>query len=210
MREHANIEYVKSKGDVGFLTPDVLYHTESDFGYLIVLQESWGKNLAQEWPGLSRDEKLHYVDKVVSAYKTMAEWTSDKICGGDGNQIASPPLYIPMEDNEDESDLSHEKLHPICKKMGMESSTFVFNENWPSPMAVIVNGPDEPIRLRCWFNAGFVPKDCIRTEICCTDYWDLPPSCDRPEEWRELLQERLRKEEFGVVLEYLTQSASNY
>ncbi|KAK7418449.1 hypothetical protein QQX98_003941 [Neonectria punicea] len=208
-REHANIEYVKSKGDVGFLTPDVLYHTESDFGYLIVLQESWGENLGEEswgktlgekWPKLSLDEKLHFADKVASAYKTMAEWTSDKICGGDGNQIASPPLYI-LDD--DEPDHSHEKLHPLCKKIGMESSTFVFNDNWPSPLAVIVYGPDEPIRLRCWFNAGFVPKDCIRTELCCTNYWDLPPPCDISHEWRMLLQEHLRGEGFGVMLEYL-------
>ncbi|KPM34147.1 hypothetical protein AK830_g12426 [Neonectria ditissima] len=199
-REHATLEYVQSKEDLCFRTPEILYHGDFSFGYVIVIKEDWGTPLSEIWQTLGPGVQRQYVEKVANAYKQMAEWQCNRICGSDGNQSPIAPLSLNPEDNVDESDHSHKKLYAACLKMGMKPSTFIFSHYFPTVRAILVKSPEEDIMIRCWSEAAFVPKECIRTDICSSKFWSHY-TADSEYGWRSLLQESLKEKGFPLALE---------
>ncbi|KAH7017194.1 hypothetical protein EDB80DRAFT_564489 [Ilyonectria destructans] len=196
-REHTTLEYIQSKGDLGFVTPRVHYHDEFDGRYYLILNDMPGKCMQKVWYTLGPDEKTYYIEQVVKMVKQLSEWQSDTMEGARGGPVLEWFLNDPITGD---SNIKPENLLRTAAAMNMDCLSFHFSHNDLKPCRITVNGIGKPIGVWNWSTAGFVPKDWIRTKFLRFRSMNLPSRSDEYNtevaEWRERIQERLGEEGF--------------
>ncbi|POR37709.1 Uncharacterized protein TPAR_02087 [Tolypocladium paradoxum] len=187
-REHVTLDYVHSKGPVGFGIPDVYYHAEFNGRYYIVLSRLPGQTLSEAWPNMDEPTKQDHVRRIANVCEELAAWKGDSISGVDGHQVSD--LFFTKLGWEKNCDPQH--LVNNCKEMGMDCSSFVFYHCDLGPGNIIVNPTEGPIGIIDWEIAGFVPREWIRTKFCFCGGLDLPfKDMDARVDWRRRVTRQL-------------------
>jgi hypothetical protein len=140
--------------------------------------------------------KRHYVSRITTICKELAEWQADSMSGVDGRDLSE---FFLSEDGPP-PDFSPQTMQKNSKRLGMDCSTFVFYHYCLAPSNIFVDGAEEPIGITDWEMAGFVPRDWIMTKFDLSTAFDISGKND-PEEWRRRVGEQLTKEGFSSCAE---------
>ncbi|KAF7545369.1 hypothetical protein G7Z17_g9230 [Cylindrodendrum hubeiense] len=177
-REHRMLEYIQSKGDLGFRTRPILYEAEIDGQFYLLRGNLPGTCLGHIWHTLQPDEKKYYVDQTANMVQKLAEFQSDTLCAPDGGMVREM-LFKPEYYH---TPPTHDELVLVAEALKMDCSTFHLSLNDLSPGNIFVNGTDEPIGVHTWYLSAFLPKAWTRTKLCMSDYAHV--DCD-PKEMKE-------------------------
>ncbi|KAK7398313.1 hypothetical protein QQX98_012314 [Neonectria punicea] len=197
-REHVTLDYLHSKGPLGFGIPNVHYHAEFNGRYYIVLSRLPGQTLSEAWPNMDEPIKQDYVRRIANICEQLAAWKGDSISGVDAHQLSD--LFFTKLGGEKNCD--PQNILNNCKELGMDCSSFVFYHCDLGPGNIIVNPTRGSIGILDWETAGFVPREWIRTKFCFSSGMDLPVEDEdiRPD-WRRRVSRQLRDMGFPEVVD---------
>lgn len=182
--EHPHLEYVQSKGDMGFLTPPILFKAEIDGRMYVLTGNLPGSYLGDVWHTLQPAAKDYYVEQTANMVQRLSEFQSEELCAFDKGQVNE--LYMNAELDSGSRRATNEELTRLAKTWDMDCSTFHFCVNDLSPWNIVVNGTDNPIGVSHWGMAGFYPKAWARTKLSMLRYANLDPIPETEAEFMEV------------------------
>lgn len=201
--EHVTLEALKKGKDETtpwtFQIPRVYYHAIHGDRYYIVYSLLPGKSLCEVWPE-TEDEaiKERYARQIAQAYGQLSTWRGEKICGVDGKELTDGWIH---KGRLPEGNCSPQQLWENCEEMGMDCSDLVFAHNNMRPHSFTVDD-NGLVGISRWENAGYVPRDYIRTKVSSNAFLQ-GRSCDKrwseeqKNEWREKIGRALRELKVG-------------
>ncbi|GKU04752.1 protein kinase protein [Fusarium langsethiae] len=98
---------------------------------------------------------------IAEAYLQLSKWHNDRICGVDGGNVAHH--WLAREAQGQDSSYNHEVIVKNFEDIGMYCSEFVFAHNHMMPLSFMVDEKQGLLGIFMWDEAGFVPKDWVRT-----------------------------------------------
>ncbi|KAL6408268.1 uncharacterized protein AUP68_08123 [Ilyonectria robusta] len=160
---HRHLEYVQSKGDLGFLTPPILFKEEIDGRLYVLTGNLPGSYLGDVWHTLQPAAKDYYVEQTANMIQKLSELQSEELCAFDKSQVREHYMNTVLDVGVPSA--TNEELTRLAKTWDMDCSSFHFYVNNLSPWNIIVNGTDNPIGVAHWGMAGFYPKAWARTKL---------------------------------------------
>ncbi|KAM0428958.1 hypothetical protein ACHAPT_006761 [Fusarium lateritium] len=207
--EHVILEKVREKKleyKWSFEVPQTYYSAQHGDKYYIVTGTLAGKSLCEVWPTIEDEAlKKSYARQIAEAYRELSRWEgkTDQICGVDGEDLkelflGKPELNEKGEVGEFAKD-SHtpQQLLSNCKEIGMKCEDVVFCHNNWRPHSFVVDG-NKLVGIIRWEEAGFVPRDWIRTKPSCNSLFH-DKSCtarwseEQEYEWCEKVYDALKE-----------------
>lgn len=134
-REHITLRFVHGKQPLDFNIPQVLYHTELDDRYFLILTRVPGETLDAAWPNMDDAMRDYYASCAAEICDQMAAWEGTAITRVDGNLLHDnfpPKMRTPaIERYNPENYLK--SLQPL-----MDLSKYVFYHRDQSPSNIII------------------------------------------------------------------------
>lgn len=160
-QEHNTLEALKDSS-FNFMVPTEYCHAVYGRLYHIVYSVLPGKSLVEVWPKTKdSDLKRKWTLQIAETYLQLSNWHNDRICGVDGGNLTHH--WAVRESRIDPDSHTHEALIKNFKTVGMDCSEFVFAHNRMMPLSFMVDESNELVGIFMWEDAGFVPKDWVRT-----------------------------------------------
>ncbi|KAM0351847.1 hypothetical protein ACHAPU_002360 [Fusarium lateritium] len=160
-KEHATLEALAEKSP-GFDVPAVLYHGVHGGVYHVVYSQLKSGSIAEYWPTADDALRTKWTQEIAEAYHDMSHWRGERISGTDGgnltiNALSKGPFEISSAYDPD-------VLRENLEEVGLDCSELVFAHNNISPLSFMVLHDTGLIGITGWGDAGFVPKDWVRTQ----------------------------------------------
>lgn len=153
----------QSKGDLGFLTPPILFKAKIEGRLYVLTGNLPGSYLGDVWHTLPPAAKEYYVEQTASMVQKLSELQSEELCTFDKGQVREHYMNTVLDMGV--RNATNEELTRLAKTWDMDCSAFHFYVNNLSPRNIILNGTDHPIGVAHWGVAGFYPKGWARTKL---------------------------------------------
>ncbi|KAK4893950.1 hypothetical protein LTR27_007756 [Elasticomyces elasticus] len=199
-REHVTLEYLQTRAPLSFAIPRVIYQTEFDSLYCIVLSKVEGVILDEAWDEMDERMKEQCVSQVVNICGELASWRGESVSGVDGNYLSE--LYLSGKDGASDPD----SLMEVCRAVNMDCTSLVFYHCDLGPGNIIVNMREGVVGIIDWETAGFVPKEWIRTKFRVSSGLNFAgDDQDCAVDWRVRVQRQLGEEGYKDVADDWTE-----
>ncbi|KAF9777143.1 hypothetical protein IL306_004569 [Fusarium sp. DS 682] len=159
---HVTMEALADRS-LSFQVPKVYYHgSHRNYYYVVYSSFPSGRNLIYAWPE-TKDHAIRarWAGQIADAYMELAKWSGSSITGIDGGLLGDN--WLSKNPWNKEQGNSPETLRESCSEFGADCSELVFSHNNLHPLAFTVNEKGL-VGISLWEDAGFVPKDWIRTK----------------------------------------------
>ncbi|KAF5233562.1 hypothetical protein FAUST_8106 [Fusarium austroamericanum] len=152
-----------AKRSLDFMIPTEYCHGVYGLYYYIVHSILPGKSIAEVLPKTDDDAvKAGWGQQIAEAYDQLSKWHGDRICGVDGGNLGS--FYTTKNGPFDDFSIyAPDKFQKNYEEVGLDCSEFVFAHNHMMPLAFMLDESNKLIGINFWGDAGFVPKDLVRT-----------------------------------------------
>ncbi|KAF5676096.1 hypothetical protein FHETE_2223 [Fusarium heterosporum] len=168
-KEHSTLEALAEKSP-DFDVPEVHYHGVHDGVYHVVYSLLLSRSIAEVWPTANDALRTKWTQQIAEAYHDLSKWRGERICGLDGGNLNINLLSKgPWEDS---AAYNPNVLRENLEEVGLDCSELVFAHNNTSPLSFMVLDSPGLIGITGWGDAGFVPKDWVRTQTRLNSFGD--------------------------------------